>query len=157
MVQLHGDESRGFADSLGLPWIKAFRVKGPCVTDRIMEFGAAAFVLDSFVRGVPGGTGKMPDPDLTGKAAALGRAVLAGGLDPENVYGMLERFRPCAVDVSSGVEISPGRKDHGKVKNFVSEVKRSNSKMQGDTSEASVDALFRRRSRELSRSSRASI
>jgi len=83
----------------------------------------AGFVLDAFVEGVPGGTGVTIDWDLAGEAQVVGPIILAGGLTPDNVLEAVRQARPYGVDVSSGVEASPGRKDHAKVQAFIANAK----------------------------------
>ena len=79
-----------------------------------------AWLLDSFVEGKPGGTGAKFNWDVALESKKLGRPIiLAGGLTPENVADAVRKVRPFAVDVSSGVESSPGKKDHAKVRRFI--------------------------------------
>ena len=79
-----------------------------------------AWLLDSYVPGQMGGSGERFDWDLAGEAANLGgKIILAGGLTPENVAEAVRRVRPYAVDVSSGVESAPGKKDPHKIRDFI--------------------------------------
>lgn len=82
-------------------------------------------MLDAFVEGVHGGTGKILDWDLAGRIVELSPrpVILAGGLTPDNVAEAIERVQPAGVDVSSGVEASPGRKDFVKMRDFVRAVR----------------------------------
>lgn len=123
LVQLHGSETRDYARQLTTPFVKAFRAKDEGVLDNIAEFGAEQFLLDSYHPDKPGGTGMKLDLALAAKAARLGRMIMAGGLNPGNVAEAVLTVRPYAVDVSSGVELSPGKKDHDKIKKFITEVK----------------------------------
>jgi phosphoribosylanthranilate isomerase len=123
LVQLHGAESRDYAKQLKTPFVKAFRAQDARVLDQITAFGAETFLLDSYHPEKAGGTGRKLDLDLAAKAARLGRMIMAGGLDPDNVAEAILKVRPYAVDVSSGVELSPGKKDHDKIKKFITEVK----------------------------------
>jgi phosphoribosylanthranilate isomerase len=75
--------------------------------------------VDAFVPGQAGGTGKTIALDLLDRLPPLPRLILAGGLEPGNVAGLVARVRPWMVDVASGVESSPGRKDPGKVAAFL--------------------------------------
>ncbi len=122
-AQLHGDETTGFARSLSVSFIKAFRAGDDSVLDRIAAFGEEMFLLDAYDPDRVGGTGKLVNLDIAAKAAKLGRMFLAGGLNPDNVAQAIRTVRPYGVDVSSGVESLPGRKDHDKVKRFISEAK----------------------------------
>lgn len=87
---------------------------------------SAAILLDTHVEGLMGGTGRTFDWTLAAKAKSLGKPiVLAGGLRPENVADAVRMVRPYAVDVSTGVEAMPGKKDHAKVKEFIQNAKRN--------------------------------
>ncbi|MHC4780549.1 MAG: phosphoribosylanthranilate isomerase [Planctomycetota bacterium] len=144
LVQLHGNESRSYARNLGVPWLKAFRAGDGDTLDHIQHFGSQPFLLDAYVPGFRGGSGAVADLDLAGLAARLGPMVIAGGLHGANVAHVLERVRPVAVDVSSGVERAPGVKDVDKMALFVREVKRWDSQTTPDTSDASAAGLFPR-------------
>jgi phosphoribosylanthranilate isomerase len=122
-VQLHGSETPEYARELGLPFIKAFRVRDETVVNQITEFGAEMFLLDSYNPQKTGGTGRKFDWSIAATAARLGRMILAGGLTPENVAEAVRIVRPYAVDVSSGVEVSPGKKDHAKIRKFIAEAR----------------------------------
>jgi phosphoribosylanthranilate isomerase len=87
-------------------------------------------LLDSWQRGVPGGTGKTFDWSLAQGKWAL-PMVLAGGLDAGNVADAMSRLRPAAVDVSGGVESSPGRKDAEKIVQFVQAVRAADARESG--------------------------
>jgi phosphoribosylanthranilate isomerase len=124
-VQLHGGETPGFCRQLqGVRRIKAFRIRGAADLDRLRDYNTDAWLLDSFVEGELGGTGRTFNWDLARRATELGLpVVLAGGLNPENVAEAIRTVRPFAVDVSSGVESRPGVKDPVKVRAFVEAVK----------------------------------
>lgn len=120
-LQLHGDESPEFCRRLQ-PWkiIKAFRMHNREALRRLPEYRGLAWLLDSYVPGQMGGSGARFDWDLAGEAAKLGgKIILAGGLTPENVAEAVRRVRPYAVDVSSGVESAPGKKDPHKIRDFI--------------------------------------
>ena len=109
---------------MGVPWIKAFRVSGTKDIDRIPEWEVRnGFLLDSFVTGSHGGTGKTFDWSLACRACNFGPLILAGGLTQENVTGAILTVRPFGVDVSSGVESAPGVKDHAMMAAFVAAVR----------------------------------
>ena len=131
-VQFHGDETpdycRSFRDAARV--IKAFRVRGPESLDLLPHYADAVdgYLLDAWVPGAHGGTGARFDWELA--AAARGRVaplILAGGLDPGNVAEAVRRVRPFAVDVSSGVERSPGLKDPAKVRELIRAAKSASS------------------------------
>lgn len=123
-AQLHGCETAGFARSLSVPFIKAFRARDESVLETIAAFGADTFLLDAYDPDRAGGTGKLVNINIAAKAAKLGNMILAGGLSPDNVAQAIDAVRPYGVDVSSGVESSPGRKDRDKTMRFISEAKR---------------------------------
>lgn len=124
LLQFHGDESPADCEALRRPYIKALRVRaGDDVVAQVDAYpGARAVLLDTFVDGVPGGTGQAFDWSLV--PAQLSKPViLAGGLTPGNVAAAIAQVRPYAVDVSGGVEVSKGIKDAHKVKDFVRAVR----------------------------------
>lgn len=118
-VQLHGNETPEYAAALGIPYIKAFRVRDAVDFPFEAYVGAAAFLLDAYVKGEPGGTGRAFRWELAREACRQRRVILAGGLTPENAAKAVQTVQPHALDVSSGVEISPGVKDHAKTAAFI--------------------------------------
>lgn len=117
MAQLHGDESPDYCREVGPGRvIKAVRPAPGAGPDGLMDYPAAALLLDAFDKNLYGGTGKTADWELAARIAARRRLFLAGGLSPENLAEAVARVRPFAVDVNSGVEISPGRKDHARLR-----------------------------------------
>jgi phosphoribosylanthranilate isomerase len=126
LLQFHGDEAPEFCASFGRRWIKALRMR-PDIDlhremERFMTAGAAGVLLDAFDPTRAGGTGQQFDwaripPDC---AAQI---VLAGGLDPDNVAAAIAQVRPYGVDVSGGVELARGVKDHAKMFAFMQGVK----------------------------------
>lgn len=123
-IQLHGTEAPNYCENLPgqrLKIIKAFRIKDQSSLGPIRDYRASAFLLDSFVPGQLGGTGAKFNWDLAIQASAFGTPIiLAGGLVPENVRDAVSKVAPYGVDVSSGIESSPGRKDHAKLRAFIS-------------------------------------
>ncbi|MBX3234951.1 MAG: phosphoribosylanthranilate isomerase [Nitrospiraceae bacterium] len=123
LAQLHGDEPATYCELLGRPALKAIRLKDRRSFLALAEFKGRAqvrgFVVDAFSPDAYGGTGQVTDWSLAAEAAAAAPVLLAGGLTPENVAQAIRQVRPYGVDVSSGVEASPGRKDHGKVRAFL--------------------------------------
>ncbi|MGE6529216.1 phosphoribosylanthranilate isomerase [Pseudomonas sp. NPDC077382] len=126
MLQFHGDESPADCEGFCRPWYKALRVQaGEDVRRQAARYaGASAILLDTFVAGVPGGTGEIFDWSLI-PADLPKPLILAGGLTCENVQQALAEVRPFAVDVSGGVELSKGIKDAASVKEFVRLVRAS--------------------------------
>ena len=127
LAQLHGDETAAYCEQLGRPMLKAIRLRDRHSFLALAEFqgraGVRGFLVDAFSPDAYGGTGQVADWSLAAEAAAVTRILLAGGLTPENVAQAIEQVRPYGVDVSSGVEASPGRKDHAKVRAFVQAVR----------------------------------
>lgn len=123
-VQLHGDEGPEECAELGPLAIKAVRVKNALSLRGLARYRVGAFLLDSHVPGARGGTGEAFAWELAAGAAPGGRPViLSGGLTPENVARAIETASPYAVDVSSGVEREPGRKDRPLVEEFIRRAK----------------------------------
>lgn len=124
LLQFHGDESPADCEGHGRPYIKALRVRpGEDVAAAMAPYaGAQGILLDTFVEGVPGGTGASFDWSLVPEDAAK-PIILAGGLDADNVAAAIRQVRPHAVDVSGGVEASKGIKDAGKIRAFVRAVR----------------------------------
>jgi len=124
LLQFHGDESPADCEGHGRPYIKALRVRpGEDVAAAMAPYaGAQGILLDTFVEGVPGGTGASFDWSLVPEDAAK-PIILAGGLDADNVATAIRQVRPHAVDVSGGVEASKGIKDAGKIRAFVRAVR----------------------------------
>ena len=118
-VQLHGDESSEDYAGLGVPLIKAIPVSDPfeaTVIDAVPE--DVTVMLDAHDPVRRGGTGRTIDCSIAAAMAARRRTILSGGLHPQNVSEAVDRVRPYMVDVSSGVESSPGVKDAAKLRAF---------------------------------------
>lgn len=126
-AQLHGDETIAYCEELARPILKALRLKDRGSLLALAEFqgqgGVRGFVLDSFSDKQYGGTGSQADWGLAAEAAEAATVLLAGGLTPENVVQAIKSVRPYGVDVSSGVESVPGKKDHQKVRTFLEAVR----------------------------------
>ncbi len=122
-VQLHGDETPEFSALLGPGVIKALRIKGEEDILVMKDYNVETFLLDAFVEATPGGTGATFDWAIALEAKRYGRIILSGGLTPENVAEAVKCAAPYAVDVSSGVESSPGVKDPDKIRRFIEEAK----------------------------------
>ncbi|MEE4144087.1 MAG: phosphoribosylanthranilate isomerase [Halieaceae bacterium] len=132
LLQFHGEEPAAFCEQFQRPWIKALRVQADMdLVAHCRQYRTArAVLLDSWQEGVPGGTGRTFDWDLAGGELPL-PVVLAGGLGEHNVGEAVTRLRPAAVDVSGGVEQSPGRKDAGKIKRFIAAVRSADALVNG--------------------------
>jgi len=127
-AQLHGDESPKVVDGVAghLPVIKALRLGQGSTTPEFSHYrSAAAFLLDSALSGHYGGSGTTGNWHIARTAAQTQRVILAGGLTPENVAEAIRIVRPYAVDVASGVEARPGKKDPAKLRAFFDEVARA--------------------------------
>ncbi len=120
-LQLHGSESPEFCGRFaGLKVVKAFRLVDLDSLQALPTYPTHAWLLDSYVPGTPGGTGAKFNWNLAIEAKKLGRPIiLAGGLTPQNISEAVRQVRPYGVDVSSGVESAPGRKDPGKIRAFI--------------------------------------
>jgi phosphoribosylanthranilate isomerase len=124
LLQFHGDEPPEFCTQFGLMSMKAFRMKDASVLAGIAKYQTDAYLLDAYTPGIRGGTGHTFNWDLAIEAQKFGKPIfISGGLTPENVTQAIEKVHPFGVDVSSGVESSPGKKDHAKVKAFITAVK----------------------------------
>ena len=125
-AQLHGTEPPETVTALmtqGLGAIKAFRVRDGASLDEIARYRASAYLLDTYVKDRPGGTGVSFDWTLAARAKAHGPVILAGGLNADNVEEAIRTAEPWAVDVATGVETEPGRKDPAEVRRFIATVK----------------------------------
>jgi phosphoribosylanthranilate isomerase len=127
-AQLHGDETTQVVDAVArrLPVIKVLPVgQGAAAPDFSRFRGASAFLLDSALSGQYGGSGITGNWHAARASAQTQRIILAGGLTPENVAEAIRIVRPYAVDVASGVEQRPGKKDPAKLRTFFEEVNRA--------------------------------
>lgn len=124
VLQFHGDESHEFCEQFQRPYMKAIRMRPELdVAQEIADFpSAAAILLDAYRPGVPGGTGETFDWQRV-PLQAMRPIVLAGGLTPENVALAVQSTQVYGVDVSGGVESSPGKKDAQKVEQFIHNAK----------------------------------
>lgn len=122
-VQLHGSEDPDSCSRLPVKVIKSFRVRGDAFPEEILRYNVDAILLDTFRPGLPGGTGSTFPWEIARRAKAYGRIIVAGGLNSGNVRQAIQEAAPYAVDVSSGVESEPGRKDPERMAEFVRKVK----------------------------------
>jgi len=124
LVQLHGDETPGYCSRIEARIMKAFRVRSLTCLDPISDYRLPGCLLDTYSPSFYGGTGTSFNWEIAREAVQRGhRVVLAGGLTPDNVADAIQQVHPWGVDVSSGVESTPGRKDPHKVREFIRNAK----------------------------------
>jgi phosphoribosylanthranilate isomerase len=124
LIQFHGDETSGFCTQFGVTSMKAFRIRDAESLKELPKYPTDAWLLDACSAEKLGGTGEKFNWNLAVEAQKFGRPIfLAGGLTPENVADAVRRVKPFGVDVSSGVESSPGKKDHAKLQAFIGAVR----------------------------------
>jgi len=128
-LQFHGQESPAFCEQFAnYKIIKSFRIQGAESLRDLAAYQTAAWLLDSHVPGQLGGTGTQFNWDLAGEVRKLGRPIiLAGGLTAGNVAEAVRQVHPYAVDVSTGVESAPGKKDPGKLREFITAARKVDS------------------------------
>ena len=119
VIQYHGDESPEIVRMAPRRAIRALRIRESDTLDEINRYPASGLLLDAWVTGAFGGTGVLCNWELAAEFAKKRPVILAGGLTPENVAAAIQTVRPYGVDVSSGVEEAPGRKDQKKVAAFI--------------------------------------
>ena len=124
-LQFHGRESPEYCSQLSLPQIKAIGVKDPGSLREMDRYPFASILLDTFAPERAGGTGKSFRWELALEARKKRNFILSGGLNPGNVNQAIHLLRPLGVDVCSGVELSPGKKDRSQMAEFIKEVKRA--------------------------------
>jgi phosphoribosylanthranilate isomerase len=127
LLQFHGDEEDAFCRSFGVPYLKAIAMQGEGIDARTLQGrypGAAGFLFDSHTPGGGGGSGRTFDWSRI--PTGLNKPyVVAGGLNPDNVFDAILATSPWGVDVCSGIESAPGVKDGDKMRRFVEEVRRA--------------------------------
>ena len=124
VVQLHGDETPEDCLEVKRRVIKAFRIHDIVSIEPLHKYQVSGYLLDTWCPEAYGGTGKTFNWEMAAAARQYGRIILAGGLSPDNVIEAVRTVQPYAVDVSSGVESAPGKKDRAKVKEFIRRAKR---------------------------------
>ena len=127
LVQLHGEESPDFCSTIRRRVIKAFRIKDHTSLSSLDDYRTAGCLLDAWSPAAHGGTGRTFNWEYAAEAAAERAIILAGGLTPDNVADAVRIVRPYAVDVSSGVESAPGRKDADKIRHFITNARRNHA------------------------------
>lgn len=126
LLQFHGEEPPEFCTQFGVMSMKAFRIRDAASLRALPRYATDAWLLDAYSPGRRGGTGDTFNWDLASEARKLGRPIfLAGGLTPENVAEAVRCAQPFGVDVSSGVESAPGRKDPARMRAFVEAVRKA--------------------------------
>jgi phosphoribosylanthranilate isomerase len=133
IVQLHGGESPAYCRSITSRVVKSFSLRPdgagsePSPDYESYRGLIAGYLLDTYHAGLAGGTGLAFDWDLVSKSRPPGPVILAGGLHPDNVGRAIAAVRPFAVDVNSGVESAPGRKDPARLARLLAEVVRADT------------------------------
>jgi len=123
VIQLHGEESPDFCTGVKRRVLKALRVRNISSLEPMASYRVSAFLLDAWSPTVRGGTGQTFNWDIAAAAAGNGRIVLAGGLTTGNIADAIRQVHPYGVDVSSGVEVTPGKKDAVKIHEFIKRAK----------------------------------
>jgi phosphoribosylanthranilate isomerase len=124
-LQFHGEESPVYCQGFRQKIIKSFRVKDESVLKKAVSYKVDAYLLDTYLSGRSGGTGKTFNWEIATKVKRLGvPLILSGGLNPDNIARALREVRPYAVDISSGVESKEGKKDYGKLERLVKVVRK---------------------------------
>jgi phosphoribosylanthranilate isomerase len=127
-VQLHGSETPDYCSMIQrVKVIKGFRVDSNFRVDTLRSYGCSTFLLD----GCAPGAGQPFDWELVFGANAFGSIIVAGGLNSENVAQAVNTLHPFAVDVASGVESKPGKKDYEKMRRFIEAVYRADAASMG--------------------------
>ena len=124
IIQLSGDEKPKECLGYGVKVWKAFRIRDLEEVESIGAYSIAAAMLDGAPEGKFGGSGVLPDYSVACAMKEIHPVVLAGGLNPENIIGAIQAVQPYAIDLSSGVEVYPGKKDHSKVQNLFEKIGR---------------------------------
>ena len=125
-LQFHGSEPPDFCSKFQQNTIKAFRVKNNKSLGQLHDYNTNAWLLDSYVKGILGGTGEKFNWNLAVEAKRLGKPIiLAGGLTPDNVRDAINQVEPFGLDVSSGVESAPGIKEASKITKLITNAKGS--------------------------------
>jgi phosphoribosylanthranilate isomerase len=126
VIQLHGEETPEYCSAIRRRILKAFRVKDITTLDALLQYQVSGYLLDAWSPNAHGGTGRTFNWDIAAEATKRGHLIiLAGGLTPDNVAESIQQTHPYAVDVSSGVESAPGRKDATRVRRFITLAKQA--------------------------------
>lgn len=122
-IQLHGSEDSNYIEQIEKPVIKVFRINDYFDLNELKGYNVPYFLLDTYKKGLMGGTGKTFNWDKAVEAKGYGEIFLSGGLTVGNVEEAVKKVNPFCVDISSGVESSPGIKDKDKIKEIITKVK----------------------------------
>jgi len=130
-IQLHGENKMSDFDDFPVPLYRVFRVSAEFDPEVLRDHKGTAFMLDTFKDGVAGGTGRTFDWNVAIEAKKFGRLILSGGINPDNAGEAIRRVSPYAIDCSSGVESSPGIKDHDKIRRLFEAVRGAENEGRG--------------------------
>lgn len=122
-LQFHGEETPYYCEQFARPYWKVFRPVDARGIELMKKYHCDYYLIDTFIEGQFGGTGQKADWELAREAKKVGPLFLAGGLTPENVAEAIRQVQPEGVDVASGVEQSPGKKDRKKLEEFINRAK----------------------------------
>ncbi len=122
MIQLHGDELPTFCNQFDIPVLKALRIKNEASLSVMGHYDVAGFLLDTFSDNQYGGTGETFDWSVLNRKFET-PIILSGGLNPENILDAIDAVIPSGIDVNSGVESSPGFKNHKKIERLFEKLK----------------------------------
>ncbi len=125
-VQLHGDETQKEIDAINLPVIKAVRIKSEDDYSKLAELNNCSILLDAFSEKEYGGTGKTIDWNLIPEDKRS-KIILAGGISADNIEFVFNNIKPAAVDLSSSLELTPGKKDETKIRLFFNKLNKLRS------------------------------
>ena len=126
MIQLHGDETPDFCNQFDVAILKALRIKNEASLSVMDQYDVAVFLLDTFSNDQYGGTGETFDWSVLNRKFKT-PIILSGGLNPENILDAIDAVNPSAVDVNSGVESFPGKKDYNKLKSLFKNLNKTQS------------------------------
>ena len=126
MIQLHGDETPDFCNQFDVPILKALRIKNEASLSVMDQYDVAVFLLDTFSNDQYGGTGETFDWSVLNRKFKT-PIILSGGLNSENILDAIDAVNPSAVDVNSGVESFPGKKDYNKLKSLFKNLNKTQS------------------------------
>ena len=126
MIQLHGDETPDFCNQFDVAILKALRIKNEASLSVMDQYDVAMFLLDTFSNDQYGGTGETFDWSVLNRKFKT-PIILSGGLNSENILDAIDAVNPSAVDVNSGVESSPGKKDYNKLKSLFKNLNKTQS------------------------------
>ena len=126
MIQLHGDETPDFCNQFDVAILKALRIKNEASLSVMDQYDVAVFLLDTFSIDQYGGTGETFDWSVLNRKYKT-PIILSGGLNSENILDAIDAVNPSAVDVNSGVESFPGKKDYNKLKSLFKNLNKTQS------------------------------